>query len=90
MYAFNRPDHITLLVAFVHHERYGGVSTRSREVHAQTVQVALGSIGTKYLLDGELSLRRPHLPAKASHLTIRPTLPPPQRYSDRVREGQGD
>ena len=55
MHTIVRPDQITLLVAFAHHVRSGGVSTRSREVRAQTVQVALRSIGTKFLLDGEPS-----------------------------------
>jgi len=55
MHTIVRPDQITLLVAFAHHVRSGGVSTRSREVRAQTVQVALRSIGTKFFLDGEPS-----------------------------------
>ena len=46
-----RPFQIELLAAFVHHMQSGGVSTRTHQIRAQMVQVALWTISTKIQLD---------------------------------------
>ena len=51
----SRAKQTTLLAAFAHHVRTGGVCGTKRKVCAQTVQVALRAISSTLILDGKQS-----------------------------------
>ena len=51
----SRAEQTTLLAAFAHHVRTGGVRGTKRKVRAQTVQVALRAISSTLILDGKQS-----------------------------------
>jgi hypothetical protein len=51
----SQQDRIDVLVCFAQHVRSGGVSKRKQHVRAQTVQVSLRAITSRFELDGEQS-----------------------------------
>jgi hypothetical protein len=51
----SQPEQIDVLVSFAQHVHSGGVSRRKQHVRAQTIQVSLRAITTRFKLDGEQS-----------------------------------
>ena len=51
----SQPERIDVLVLFAQHVRSGSVSTSQRKVRAQTVQVSLRAVASKFEMDGEPS-----------------------------------